>query len=44
MKDKTEVQLMDELVEMRQRVAELETSETERKQVGEVLVQAASHE
>ena len=34
--DKTKEQLINELVELRQRVAELETAETERKPVEEV--------
>lgn len=35
--DKTKKQLVAELTELRQRVAELEASETERKQVAEKL-------
>ena len=35
--DKTREQLINELAEMRQRIAELEASETERKRTGEAL-------
>ena len=39
-KDKTKEQLINELVGSRQRVAELETLETERKQAGEALLES----
>ncbi len=41
-KDKTKEQLIKELVDLRQRITELEAAETERKQVAEHIARASA--